>query len=75
MNYQLDIKNFLKQLEPDANTCTVSTLVLAYYRHKGITDKTTTKQWMVGLAEKSYPNLTESYSIIKQNLKDNKWKN
>jgi len=69
VNYQLDIKNFLNTLEPEAKEATYSSLVLRYYEYKGITEDTTVKQWLCGLAVSDYPDLTVAHKTIKKLLK------
>jgi hypothetical protein len=63
MIWTLDVKKFMKNQESDES---ISKLAMLYYRHRGITDKTTTAQWLFGLADKQYP----SYTILKKEIKN-----
>ena len=70
INFELNIQNFLKQAKYDKD-CTNTSLVLEYYRTRGITDNTSTNEWLIMVAEKKIPVWRTTYETIKKYRKQN----
>jgi len=69
IKFQLDIKNFLDKRKPEP-TITNNALVKEYYRTRGITDETTTKEWLIKLAKCELPSWTRCYYYIREQRKN-----
>ncbi len=74
MIWELDIQNWFKKINKSINikTHTISDLVFLYYRTKGVTLETTTKSWLIGIAQKKYPTYTTAYRHIRQLKKESR---
>ena len=65
MKWDLDINNFMNQLEFEPE-CTTTSLVLKYYKTKGIDDITSVKDFIWGIANKDFPGYTTVYNNIRK---------
>ena len=67
------IEKFFNENYKDTNIINMSTgdLVMNFYSSQGMNPTETTREWLVGVADKKYPPYTEAYGIIKDLRKTN----
>lgn len=74
MTWELDIRNFMIKNQDciDIPKTSNTKIAMKYYEKRGITDTTSVKDWLVGLAEQKYPEFTTLIKTIKKVRKTKK---
>jgi len=68
IKYELDIENFLKNfsIKNDITKMTNNKLTFEYYKHKGVGEETSVKDWLIMLAERKCPSYNETKRYFKK---------